>query len=123
MAESATGKLTTHVLDIFHGKPAANLTIELWRLSDDGTSREHLLTVQTNDDGRISAPLLADDGLKAGEYELVFYVRAYFEGLDADGASPFLNTVPIRFTVFDAGQHYHVPLLVSPWAYSTYRGS
>lgn len=127
MAESSKGKLTTHVLDIFHGKPAANLTIELWRLSgglnDDGTSREHLLTVQTNNDGRVSAPLLADDALKAGEYELVFHVRAYFEGLADTGASPFLNTVPIRFTVFDAGQHYHVPLLVSPWAYSTYRGS
>lgn len=118
------GRLTTHVLDIFHGKPAANLTIELWRLGVDHSLREHLLTVQTNADGRVSTPLLTDDALKAGEYELVFHVRAYFEHTSGNvDVSPFLNTVPIRFTVFDAEQHYHVPLLVSPWAYSTYRGS
>jgi 5-hydroxyisourate hydrolase len=116
------GKLTTHVLDILHGHPAAGMTIELWRLTD--TTRDHLLTVQTNPDGRVSSPLLADDALIAGEYELIFHVRAYFETHSADPkSSPFLNVVPIRFTVFDASQHYHVPLLVSPWAYSTYRGS
>jgi 5-hydroxyisourate hydrolase len=122
MAKSATGKMTTHVLDIMHGHPAAGMTIELWRLN--GEAREHLLTVQTNSDGRVSTPLRADDALIAGEYELLFHVRAYFETRQPDsGASPFLNIVPIRFTVFDASQHYHVPLLVSPWAYSTYRGS
>jgi 5-hydroxyisourate hydrolase len=118
------GKLTTHVLDIMHGHPAARMSIDLYRLSTDGAAREHLMTVQTNDDGRVSSPLLADDALIAGEYELVFHVRAYFEThLPDNSASPFLNVVPVRFTIFDPVQHYHVPLLVSPWAYSTYRGS
>lgn len=118
------GKLTTHVLDIMHGHPAANMTIDLYIVNTDGTAHEHLLTVQTNTDGRVSAPLLADDALIAGEYELVFHVRAYFETHLPDRiASPFLNLVPIRFTIFDPEEHYHVPLLISPWAYSTYRGS
>lgn len=115
------GKLTTHVLDIYHGHPAGGMTIELWRLGD---SREQLFTVQTNADGRCDAPLLNDDTITVGEYELVFHVREYFQGIaNADDASPFLNHVPIRFTIFDADAHYHVPLLVSPWAYNTYRGS
>lgn len=112
------GKLTTHVLDIYHGHPAAGMTIELWRL---GESRDRLLTVETNDDGRCDAPLLSDDTIAAGEYELVFYVRPYFEA--KGGASPFLNAVPIRFTIFAEDEHYHVPLLISPWAFQTYRGS
>lgn len=110
------GKLTTHVLDIYHGHPAAGMTIELWKLGDN---REHLLTVQTNDDGRVDAPLLTGDDLE-GEYELVFHVRDYFEVHNVD--SPFLSTVPLRFAIFEDA-HYHVPLLVSPWAYNTYRGS
>jgi 5-hydroxyisourate hydrolase len=107
-----------------HGQPAAGMIIDLYRLGGDGSACDHLLTVQTNADGRVSAPLLTGDALLAGEYELVFHVRDYFETLLSDAsASPFLNVVPIRFTIFDASQHYHVPLLVSPWAYSTYRGS
>jgi 5-hydroxyisourate hydrolase len=118
------GKLTTHVLDTHSGIPAAHLTIELWRLSDDGT-RTPITVIQTNGDGRAPAPLLDDATIAEGEYELVFHVRAYFAArlTAVDNPSPFLDRVPVRFTIYDAGQHYHVPLLVSPWAYSTYRGS
>lgn len=112
------GKLTTHVLDIYNGYPAAGMNIELWQLGD---SRDLLLSVTTNDDGRVDNPLLDDASIKEGEYELVFFVRDYFEGKGGD--SPFLSTVPIRFNIFNATQHYHVPLLVSPWAFQTYRGS
>ncbi|MGB7341498.1 MAG: hydroxyisourate hydrolase [Phototrophicaceae bacterium] len=113
------GKLTTHVLDIYHGQPAAYMGITLWRINND--ERTKLVSVQTNDDGRCAAPLLQNDAMQIGEYELVFNVRDYFIGKEV--ASPFLNHVPIRFTIFDVTSHYHVPLLVSPWAYNTYRGS
>lgn len=117
------GKLTTHVLDIFHGRPAQAMKIDLYRVNAD-EAHTHLLTTRTNDDGRADAPLLADEALITGEYELRFFVRDYFQKQrDDPQASPFLNIVPIRFTVFDADAHYHVPLLVSPWAYNTYRGS
>ena len=112
------GRLTTHVLDIYHGKPAAEMTIELWRL---GESPIQILSVQSNDDGRCDAPLLNEQTIQLGEYELLFHVRAYFKGKEVE--SPFLNIVPIRFSIFDVDAHYHVPLLVSPWAYNTYRGS
>jgi 5-hydroxyisourate hydrolase len=109
-----SGHLTTHVLDTAHGRPAAGVGIELARL--EGDSREVLRTTSTNADGRTDEPLLGDGALAAGEYELTFDVGSYFgEG--------FLTHVPVRFTVADAGAHYHVPLLVSPWSYSTYRGS
>ena len=107
-----SGRLTTHVLDTARGRPAAGIPIELARV--DGDRREVLRTVRTNEDGRTDAPLL--DELEAGTYELTFDVGGHFE----DG---FLERVPVRFTVADAGAHYHVPLLVSPWSYSTYRGS
>lgn len=111
------GKLTTHVLDIHGGHPAVGMTIELWHIGD---KREHILTVKTNNDGRIDAPLLTGDAI-AGEYELLFDVRDYFAAHNIE--CPFLNQVPIRFTLFDTDAHFHVPLLVSPWAYNTYRGS
>jgi hydroxyisourate hydrolase len=104
--------LTTHVLDIAHGRPAAGVEISLSRVSDG----EVLATAVTNADGRTDAPLAAD--LPAGEYELVFAVGDYFRA-----ETPFLDRVPIRFFIADPDAHYHVPLLVSPWAYSTYRGS
>ena len=112
------GKLTTHVLDTARGVPAAGVLIELRR----GT---HLLkTTRTNADGRTDEPLLAGAALEAGSYELVFHVGDYFAAAGlADGERPFLDEVPVRFGVADAGAHYHVPLLVSPWSYSTYRGS
>ena len=106
-------KLTSHVLDIFNGRPAANMKIELWRLKP----RSLITEIFTNQDGRCAVPLLEGDSMEVAEYELVFFVRDYF------GECPLLNTVPIRFTIFDAGQNYHIPLLVSPWAYNTYRGS
>ncbi|PLS81259.1 MAG: hydroxyisourate hydrolase [Chloroflexi bacterium] len=118
------GRLTTHVLDTAHGRPAAQVRIELWQLYDADGSRRLLATTQTNADGRTDAPLLADTALVAGVYELIFAVGAYFaaQGVAAT-AIPFLDQVPVRFGIADAAAHYHVPLLVSPWAYSTYRGS
>ena len=109
-----SGRLTTHVLDTAHGRPASGIPIELARLRGD--EREVLRRVTTNADGRTDEPLLAAGELGEGEYELVFSVGTYF-------AAGFLDRVPVRFRVADAGAHYHVPLLVSPWSYSTYRGS
>ena len=105
--------LTTHVLDTTRGVPAAGMTIELWSL---GTA-ELLKTVVTNADGRTDDPLLEVEEFTAGTYELVFHVGDYF------GERRFLDRVPVRFNIVDAETKYHVPLLVSPWAYSTYRGS
>jgi 5-hydroxyisourate hydrolase len=109
-----SGRLTTHVLDTARGRPAAGIPVELARL--EGDEREVLRRLTTDADGRTGEPLLADSELSAGEYELVFSVGDYF-------SEGFLDRVPVRFRVADAGAHYHVPLLVSPWSYSTYRGS
>ena len=118
----AGGKLTTHVLDTSSGKPGAGLKIDLYRLA--GEERTALKTVRTNSDGRCDEPLLAGNELGPGEYELVFHVGDYFAGAGQDLFSPaFLDKVPVRFGVSAAGQHYHVPLLISPFGYSTYRGS
>jgi 5-hydroxyisourate hydrolase len=116
------GHLTTHVLDTAQGRPATGLAIELWRL--DAESKQLLKTVRTNGDGRTDAPLLAGDDFATGIYELVFIVGDYFAqaGL-ATTTPPFLDRVPVRFTIAAPDAHYHVPLLTSPWAYSTYRGS
>jgi 5-hydroxyisourate hydrolase len=118
------GRLTTHVLDTSQGCPAANMDIELWQLNAEGSGRTLLKTVRTNGDGRTGAPLLTGDELTVGVYELVFVVDKYFAAQGLVTASlPFLDRVPIRFGIADVTAHYHVPLLVSPWAYSTYRGS
>ncbi|MBE3558344.1 MAG: hydroxyisourate hydrolase [Ktedonobacteraceae bacterium] len=117
------GRLTTHVLDVAQGQPAAGVAIELWRIARSG-ERTLLRQVRTNTDGRTDAPLLADAALEAGSYELVFAVGDYFAAQPVVTASPpFLDRVPVRFTIADPGAHYHVPLLVSPWSYTTYRGS
>ncbi len=117
------GKLTTHVLDTAHGCPAAGLRIDLWSVDAAG-SKHHLKTTTTNSDGRTDTPLLADEALIVGVYELVFAVGEYFAKLDATLPDPpFLNQVPLQFGIADPQGHYHVPLLASPWAYSTYRGS
>lgn len=114
------GKLTTHVLDTASGIPAAGVHIRLYAL--DG-GRELRAAAVTNDDGRSGEPLLADEALASGEYELEFDVGDYFRGRGAELDDPaFLDTVVIRCSL-RAGEHYHVPLLVSPWSYSTYRGS
>ena len=111
------------VLDIVHGCPAVNLAIELW--SVDGQGQKNLLkTVRTNVDGRTDIPLLVNTELKVGVYELVFAVGEYFVQRGQDLSDPaFLDRVPIQFGVADPSTHYHVPLLTSPWSYSTYRGS
>ena len=118
-------KLSTHVLDTARGCPARGMQIELWSLSGDGPRL--LKTVRTNADGRTDAPLLAGDELKPGTYELLFHVGDYFAGQTPAAAEvttpPFLDRVPVRFGIADATASYHVPLLTSPWAYSTYRGS
>lgn len=117
-----SGYLTTHVLDLAQGRPAAGLRVELWRLEPDG-ARTLLTTTITNSDGRVDAPLLAGEAFRAATYELVFAVDAYFAAAGLAASPPFLTSVPVRFTIADPDAHYHVPLLVTPWAYSTYRGS
>ncbi len=118
----ADGYLTTHVLDTAKGCPAAGLRIDLYRIN--GETRSHLATMVTNDDGRTDAPILPKEVFAVGVYELVFAAGDY---LDASGTPPeaprFLDVVPIRFGISDPAAHYHVPLLVSPFGYSTYRGS
>jgi len=118
------GRLSTHVLDTTTGKPAAGVTIILRRLRSDGAS-ERLAETVTNSDGRTDAPLLSGDALAVGTYELTFHIGPYFRGRkELDLADPpFLDAVPIRFGIASPDGHYHVPLLVSPWAFSTYRGS
>jgi 5-hydroxyisourate hydrolase len=112
--------LTTHVLDTAHGRPAAAMALELVRLGEDG-DRQVLKEARTNADGRTDVPLLSGEELARGVYEIVFGVGEYFAGETLD--PPFLDRVPIRFGVADPSSHYHVPLLVSPWSYGTYRGS
>ncbi|GIT90831.1 5-hydroxyisourate hydrolase [Jannaschia pagri] len=115
------GYLTTHVLDTARGKPAAGLSISLYRVS--GNSHRKIAEAVTNGDGRTDAPILGQDGFKPGTYELVFFAGDWLrrEGL-VSGDVLFLDQVPIRFGL-DEDNHYHVPLLISPFGYSTYRGS
>lgn len=109
------GRLTTHVLDTANGRPGAGMTIGLFVLL--GAEWTSLKSVKTNADGRTDGPLLEGDALRAGTYELRFQVGEYFK------SRGFFETVPVRFKVDDATGHYHVPLLCSPWSYTTYRGS
>jgi 5-hydroxyisourate hydrolase len=132
------GMLTTHVLDIMNGHPAANMQIQLWHFNHtigEGQAQallphppasqwQLLKTAYTTDSGRTSTPLLQGQEFIIGHYELVFAVNTYFTALGVSLPEPaFLNDIPIRFAIAHADEHYHVPLLVSPWAYSTYRGS
>lgn len=119
MQSATAGRLTTHVLDTALGKPAENLRIDLFRI--DGDRSEQIGTARTNDDGRCDAPLLSGETMKPGIYELRFHAGAYLSQTAAD--VPFLDIIPIRFGIADASAHYHVPLLLSPYSYSTYRGS
>jgi 5-hydroxyisourate hydrolase len=115
-------RLSTHVLDTAHGCPAQGMQIELW--SFDSAKPTLLKTVRTNSDGRTDQPLLAGGEFRVGQYELVFYVGDYFASKgEASSQTRFLDRVPVRFGVADANAAYHIPLLVSPWAYNTYRGS
>ena len=117
------GRLTTHVLDTMHGKPAAGMAVELHAVDEAG-GRKLLKRIATNGAGRADAPLLDGADFRTGRYELVFHVSAYFlaRGVALPNP-PFLDAVPIRFGIAEADGHYHVPLLVSPWSFSTYRGS
>ncbi len=115
--------LTTHVLDTTLGRPASGVVIDLFSVDQ---SVWHLIkTVSTNDDGRVDGePLLSGDGFKTGDYELIFHAGDYFRKMGmALSDPPFLDLIPIRFNISDNMSHYHVPLLVSPYSYSTYRGS
>jgi 5-hydroxyisourate hydrolase len=111
-------KLSTHVLDQTIGRPAVGMRIELWKFDGKHTL---LKSVTTNADGRTDAPLLDKACMAVGTYELLFFVKDYFVTHHRD--SLFLDRVPVRFAITDANASYHVPLLVTPWAYSTYRGS
>ena len=114
------GRLTTHILDTVHGGPAANVDVRLFAI---GKTRDLVASATTNDDGRTSYPLLEDEAFVTGAYELEFDTGAYFSARGEALADPaFLDTVVIRFGV-NGDEDYHVPLLVSPWSYSTYRGS
>lgn len=118
-----SGFLTTHVLDTALGRPAVGVRLELARLSDEEV-REVLITTATNTDGRTDEPLLEGELFERGLYEIVFHVGEYFGGMAEPGNEPpFLDRVPVRFGVSDPAAHYHVPLLASPWSYTTYRGS
>jgi 5-hydroxyisourate hydrolase len=117
------GKLSTHVLDTAQGCPAANVAIDLWRIDPQSGERTHLKSTHTNLDGRTDAPLLIETELEVGVYELVFAIGEYFSQLGNLPNPCFLGHIPIRFGIADKTANYHVPLLVSPWAYSTYRGS
>ena len=115
-------RLTTHVLDTAHGRPGQDIDVSLYRIVDN--NRQHLLSTKTNSDGRCDRPLLEGDAFQAGVYELDFSIGAYFTGLGLALPKPsFLDVVTLRFGVADASKHYHVPLVASPWSYSTYRGS
>jgi 5-hydroxyisourate hydrolase len=115
------GRLTTHVLDTARGIPAGGVALALYRLQP---GRELLAESVTNTDGRLDSPILEGEAFSAGVYELVFLAGDYFRGSDADlPEPPFVDQVVLRFGIADQDGHYHVPLLVSPWSYSTYRGS
>ena len=115
------GYLTTHVLDTARGVPAEGIVIELYAIESE--TRTYLHSRTTNDDGRTNAPVLPKEEFRPGTYELVFHVGAYFDAQGQAGSTPrFLDVVPLRFGMSEE-THYHVPLLVSPYSYSTYRGS
>ena len=118
----ARGYLTTHVLDTATGKPAAGLSVALFRVTGDGLTR--IVTMVTNDDGRTDSPILPQEDFEVGVYELVFDAGDYLRATGQAVEEPlFLDVVPLRFGVSDPDAHYHVPLLLSPFGYSTYRGS
>ena len=118
----ARGYLTTHVLDTALGRPAEGVKLSLFRLED--TARTRLTMLFTNADGRTDEPVLPEAGFAPGTYELVFRVGDYLDRTHGPAEQPrFLDLIPIRFSISDADAHYHVPLLLSPYGYSTYRGS
>ncbi|MET3119468.1 5-hydroxyisourate hydrolase [Undibacterium sp. GrIS 1.8] len=116
------GRITTHVLDTAHGKPGQGVAVQLYQIKDG--QRIAVCSVQTNADGRCDQPLLESDALNTGVYEIDFDVGSYFQKMGVNLPEPsFLGVVTLRFGVAHPQQHYHVPLVVTPWSYSTYRGS
>ena len=113
-------KLTTHCLDTYSGKPAKGMKVELYFVSG---KREKINSIILNDNGRSEKPFIEDHNFKEGEYEFVFFVGNYFKKIKDLPKIPFLNEVVIKFGISNPNEHYHIPLLVSPWSYSTYRGS
>jgi 5-hydroxyisourate hydrolase len=109
------GRITTHILDTARGRPGAGIKVELFQMNGDSATL--VATTTTNADGRTDQPMLEGEQLRAGTYQLVFHVGTYFDG------PAFYDSVPLRFRVADPSAHYHVPLLCSPWGYTTYRGS
>ena len=113
-------KLTTHCLDTFSGKPAKGIKVDVYSISE---KREKINSITLNDNGRADKPLIEGKNFKEGQYELVFFVGDYFKKITDLPKTPFLNEVVIKFGISNSQEHYHIPLLVSPWSYSTYRGS
>ena len=113
-------KLTTHCLDTFSGLPAKGVKVDVYFIS---AKKEKINSTVLNDNGRSDEPLLEGANFKEGQYELIFFVGDYFKEITKLPKTPFLNEVVIRFGISNAKEHYHIPLLVSPWSYSTYRGS
>ncbi|MBO9129262.1 hydroxyisourate hydrolase [Bacillus sp. 165] len=117
------GGLTTHVLDVSQGRPASGVKFELWYL-ESGDTRTLMRTMYTNCDGRVDSPILSGEQMQMGIYELVFFVADYFRTQKVVLPDPpFLDVVPLRFGIADCDAHYHVPLLIAPGGYNTYRGS
>ena len=113
-------KLTTHCLDTFSGKPAKGIKVDVYSISE---KREKINSITLNNNGRSDKPLIEGSNFKEGQYELVFFVGDYFKKITDLPKTPFLNEVVIKFGISNSQEHYHIPLLVSPWSYSTYRGS
>ena len=113
-------KLTTHVLDTYSGKPGKNIKVDVYYVTDKPNK---ISSIVLNKDGRSDEPLVTGSNFKEGEYELVFHIGDYFKKITKLPKIPFLNEVVIRFGISNPKEHYHIPLLVSPWSYSTYRGS
>ena len=114
-------KLTTHVLDVYSGKPGKGIKVDLYLVQNN--KKEKLNSTILNNDGRADQPLIEGKNFKEGKYELVFFVGDYFKKIAETPKIPFLDDVVVKFGISNAKEHYHVPLLVSPWSYSTYRGS
>jgi len=114
-------KLTTHVLDVYSGKPGKGIKVDLYYIENN--QRKKINSAILNDDGRADAPLAEGANFVEGKYELIFFVGDYFKKITETPKIPFLDDVIIKFGISNAKEHYHVPLLVSPWSYSTYRGS
>ncbi|GER69820.1 5-hydroxyisourate hydrolase [Weizmannia acidilactici] len=116
--------LTTHILDLTHGKPAANVAVRLYKFEDSLSDWKLLEESVTNGDGRLDAPLLSGEEMKIGVYQLIFSIGSYFRSQETKlPEPPFLEEVPVQFGISDPSAHYHIPLLVSPWGYQLYRGS